>query len=102
VLAKSMAVGVAVHQGSLGWWSIALDVLACVTVIFLCISGTAMWWLRRPARAGWLPVPPRRVSLPLRSGLAVLLLAMGIAFPLLGAALLVALLGYFLIARATQ
>jgi uncharacterized iron-regulated membrane protein len=102
VLAKSMAVGVAVHQGSFGWWSIALDVLACVTVIFLCISGTAMWWLRRPARAGWLPVPPRRVSLPLRSGLAVLLLAMGIAFPLLGAALLVALLGYFLIARATQ
>ena len=32
------------------------------TVIFLCISGTAMWWLRRPARAGWLPVPPRRIG----------------------------------------
>jgi uncharacterized iron-regulated membrane protein len=101
-LAKSMAIGVAVHQGSFGWWSIALDVLACVTVIFLCISGTAMWWLRRPARAGWLPVPPRRASLPLRSGLTVLLLAMGIAFPLLGAALLAALLGYFLLARAPQ
>ena len=101
-LAKSMAVGVAVHQGSFGCWSIALDVLACMTVIFLCISGSAMWWLRRPVRAGWLPVPPRRASLPLRSGLTVLLLAMGIAFPLLGAALLAALLGYFLVVRAPQ
>jgi uncharacterized iron-regulated membrane protein len=101
-LAKSMAVGIAVHQGSFGWWSIALDVLACLTVIFLCISGTAMWWLRRPARAGWLPVPPRRASLPLRSGLTVLLLAMGIAFPLLGAALLAGLLVYALLSRFTR
>jgi uncharacterized iron-regulated membrane protein len=101
-LAKSMAVGIAVHQGSFGWWSIALDVLACLTVIFLSISGTAMWWLRRPARAGWLPVPPRRASLPLRSGLTVLLLAMGIAFPLLGAALLAGLLVYALVSRFTH
>jgi uncharacterized iron-regulated membrane protein len=101
-LAKSMAVGVAVHQGSFGWWSIALDVLACVTVIFLCLSGTAMWWLRRPERTGWLPVPPRRASLPLRSSLTVLLLALSIAFPLLGAALLLGLVGYFLVARARQ
>ena len=101
-MAKAMAVGVAVHQGSFGWWSIALDVLACMTVIFLCISGTAMWWLRRPARAGWLPVPPRVTNLPLRSGLTVLLLAMGIAFPLLGAALLAALLAYALVSRLTQ
>jgi uncharacterized iron-regulated membrane protein len=96
-LAKGMAVGVAAHQGSFGWWSIVLDVLACTVVIFLCISGTVMWWLRRPARRGWLPVPPpRRAALPLRSGLArpgltVLLLALGIAFPLLGAALLAGL-----------
>jgi uncharacterized iron-regulated membrane protein len=101
-LAKSMAVGVAVHQGSLGWWSIALDVLACITVVLLCISGTLMWWLRRPARAGWLPVPPRVSNLPLRSGFTVLLLAMGIAFPLLGAALLAALLAYALVSRMAQ
>ena len=92
LLAKSMAVGVAVHQGSFGTWSLALDLLACLSVIFLCISGTIMWWLRRPARSGWLPAPPRRTALPLHSGLTVLLLAMGIAFPLLGAALLGGLL----------
>jgi uncharacterized iron-regulated membrane protein len=101
-LAKGMAVGIAVHQGSFGGWSIALDVLACAVVFFLCISGTAMWWLRRPARAGWLPVPPRRTSLPLRSSLTALLLAMGIAFPLLGAALLAGLVVYALTAQRRQ
>jgi len=102
LLAKSMAVGVAVHQGSMGWWSIALDVLACTVVIFLCISGTLLWWLRRPARTGWLPVPPRRTSLPLRSGLTVLLLAMGITFPLLGAALVAGVIAYALLKRLQQ
>lgn len=99
LLAKSMAVGVAVHQGSLGWWSIALDLLACSTVIFLCLSGTLLWWLRRPARTAWLPRPPGIAALPLRSSLTVLLLAMGIAFPLLGASLAGGLLGYALITR---
>jgi uncharacterized iron-regulated membrane protein len=99
LLAKSMAVGVSVHQGSMGWWSIALDALACMVVIFLCISGTLMWWLRRPARSGWLPVPPRAAALPLRSSLAVLLLALGIAFPLLGAALACGILVRVSIAR---
>lgn len=116
-LAKSMAVGVAVHQGSMGWWSIALDVLACSVVIFLCISGTAMWWLRRPARAGWLPVPPRQTVSPVRPGstrpdsklpglthpgLAMLLLALGIVFPLLGAAMLAGLLVHALTAQRQQ
>lgn len=99
LLAKSMAVGVAVHQGSLGWWSIALDVLACSAVIFLCVSGTLLWWLRRPERAGWLPTPPRLAALPLRSGLTVLLLAMGLAFPLLGSALVTGLIAHALLRK---
>jgi len=102
LMAKSMAVGIAVHQGSFGWWSVALDVLACASVIFLCISGTAMWWLRRPAQARWLPVPPRASTLPLRSSLTVLLLALGIAFPLLGAALVAGLVIFALTAPRRQ
>jgi uncharacterized iron-regulated membrane protein len=101
----------------MGWWSIALDVLACSVVIFLCISGTAMWWLRRPARAGWLPVPPRQAVSPLlpdsklagssrpgitQPGLAALLLALGIVFPLLGAAMLAGLLVHALTAQRQQ
>jgi uncharacterized iron-regulated membrane protein len=57
LLARSMAVGVAVHQASLGGWNIALNVAACLAVIFLVVSGTVMWWLRRPGQARRLPLP---------------------------------------------
>lgn len=100
LMAKSMAVGIGVHQANMGWWNIAMNVLACVAVIFLCVSGTLLWWLRRPAGSRALPVPPRIAGLPLRSGLTVLLVVMGIAFPLLGAALVAGLLVYALFGRA--
>ena len=101
LMAKSMAVGIGIHQANMGWWNIAMNVLACAAVIFLCVSGTLLWWLRRPAGSRPLPVAPRIAGLPLRSGLTVLLVAMGVAFPLLGAALLAALLvlGAMLIRR---
>lgn len=101
LMAKSMAVGIGVHQANMGWWNIAMNVLACAAVIFLCVSGTLLWWLRRPAGSRPLPTAPKIAGLPLRSGLTVLLVAMGVAFPLLGAALLAALLvhGAMLIRR---
>lgn len=100
LMAQSMAVGIGVHQANMGWWNIAMNVLACVAVIFLCVSGTLLWWLRRPAGSRALPVPPRIAGLPLRSGLTVLLVVMGIAFPLLGATLVVGLLVHALAGRA--
>jgi uncharacterized iron-regulated membrane protein len=101
-LAKSMAVGVAVHQASMGWWNIALNVLACAAVIFLCVSGTFLWWLRRPANSRWLPVAPRTAGLPIRSALTVLLVVMGCMIPLLGLTLVVGLLGYAMFGRFRQ
>jgi uncharacterized iron-regulated membrane protein len=101
VMAKSMAVGIGLHQGNMGRWNIALNVLVCLALIFLCVSGTAMWWLRRPSKRGLLPVPPRTVGLPLRSGLTAVLLVMGIFAPLLGLSLLVGLLLYWLSRRRT-
>lgn len=99
LLAKSMAVGIAVHQANMGRWNIALNVLACLALIFLCVSGTLLWWLRRPPRASWMPVAPRIAGLPLRNGFTALLLLMGLAFPLLGATLLSGLIAHTLIAR---
>lgn len=91
-LAKSMALGVGLHQGSLGLWNSALNALACAVLIFLCLSGAWMWWLRRPARAGRLVAPPPPAGgLPRRNSLTVLLLCCGIAVPLLGLALLAGL-----------
>jgi uncharacterized iron-regulated membrane protein len=100
LMAQSMAVGIGVHQANMGWWNIAMNVLACVAVIFLCVSGTLLWWLRRPAGSRPLPVAPRIAGLPLRSGLTVLLVVMGITFPLLGAALIAGLLLHALFGRA--
>jgi uncharacterized iron-regulated membrane protein len=100
LMAKSMAVGIGIHQANMGWWNIAMNVLACLAVIFLCVSGTLLWWLRRPAGSRSWPVAPRTAGLPLRSGLTVILVVMGIALPLLGATLVAGLLVYALVGRA--
>ena len=41
--------GIALHEGQLGWWNVALNALFCLMVIFACVSGVVMWWMRRPA-----------------------------------------------------
>ncbi|GAB3279230.1 PepSY-associated TM helix domain-containing protein [Parahaliea aestuarii] len=88
LLAKSMAAGVGLHQGSLGPLNSAFNALACLVVIFLCFSGAWMWWLRRPSRVSGLRAPPRPLPPPGRNGMALILLLCGLAFPLLGLALL--------------
>jgi uncharacterized iron-regulated membrane protein len=45
---KLMAAGVALHEGQLGWWNVVLNALFCLSVIFACVSGVVMWWMRRP------------------------------------------------------
>lgn len=90
-LAKSMAVGVGVHQGNLGPWNALFNAAACLVVIFLCVSGALMWWLRRPARSAGLLAPPRPKALPSRNSLALMLLGCALLFPLLGLALLLGL-----------
>ena len=39
VLGKAMAVGIALHEGQLGWWNVVLNALFCLSVIFACVSG---------------------------------------------------------------
>ena len=93
LMAKSMAVGIALHQGDLGWWNAALNLLFCAGVALLCLSGMVMWWKRRPAGSGWRMVaPPAPRNLPLWKGGAVVMCAVALAFPLSGAVLLVVLL----------
>jgi uncharacterized iron-regulated membrane protein len=49
--AKAMALGIPLHQGTMGWWNVALAVIACLFLILLSVSGIVMWWLRKPASA---------------------------------------------------
>ncbi|HSX92997.1 MAG TPA: PepSY domain-containing protein [Hydrogenophaga sp.] len=46
-MAKTMAVGIALHQGDMGVWNALLNLAACVAVVLLCLAGVVMWWLRR-------------------------------------------------------
>ena len=100
-LGKLMAVGIALHEGQLGWWNVALNALFCLAVIFACVSGVVMWWLRRPLGRIGVPAYPRDFRLGL--GVAVIALVLGIAFPLGGAAILVlAVIDFLLPARLKE
>ncbi|PZO11908.1 MAG: PepSY domain-containing protein [Burkholderiales bacterium] len=92
LVAKGMAVGIALHQGDLGWWNAALNLLFCAAIVFLCVSGMVMWWMRRPARSWRIEVPPMPRNLPLWRGGALVMCGVALAFPLSGAVLFAVLL----------
>lgn len=51
--------GIAYHEGALfGWVNKALGVLTAIMVITLSVSGTVMWWKRRPSGALAAPQKP--------------------------------------------
>ncbi len=91
---KAMAAGIALHEGQAGLWNLILNLIFCLAVLALCLSGIAMWWLRRPSRALRLAAPPApppgppAISL---KGPALIALVMGLAFPMLGATLVAVL-----------
>lgn len=98
-VAKAMAVGIALHQGDIGLWSAIANVIFCMAIILLCVSGVVMWWIRRPKNSGRL-VAPSLQSPTLWKGGAVVMLITAVAFPLAGGVLLaVLLLDWLLISR---
>lgn len=88
IAGKAMAVGIALHMGTLGLWSVIANTLVCLAVIFLCVSSVVLWWKRRPANAGRLSAPPMPKELPLWQGAVLVGLAVSMAFPMAGIALL--------------
>ncbi|TPI27597.1 PepSY domain-containing protein [Mesorhizobium sp. B3-1-9] len=84
---KAMAVGIALHQANLGWWNTALNVLFCLSVIAMALSGVVMWWKRRPAGRLGAPVYPKNYRAPV--AIIVIALAVSVIFPLTGIAIVV-------------
>ena len=96
---KFMAVSIAFHIGTMGVWSIALNVVFCLLVIFLCISGYVMWWKRRPSGSALCP-PAQGKTLPQWKAAAIGLFVVALIFPTAAAAIvLVALLDWLLVSR---
>ncbi len=85
---KAMAVGIALHMGTLGLWSVLANTLVCLSVLFLCVSSMVLWWKRRPAKAGRLAAPPMPKEMPLWQGAVLVGLGVSMAFPMAGIALL--------------
>lgn len=85
-LGKAMAVGIALHEGQTGLWNIIANILFCLSVITICISGIVMWWARRPAGALGSPLYARETKIP--AGILLLGLVIALGFPLGGAAIL--------------
>ncbi|WP_419741103.1 PepSY domain-containing protein [Ruegeria sp.] len=86
-----MAVGIPFHMGLMGTWNFILNVVFCLSVIFVCVSGVVMWVKRRPQKARRLAAPPMPAELPLWKGAVLIGLFTAMAFPLVGLTLLVVL-----------
>jgi uncharacterized iron-regulated membrane protein len=91
VYGKGMAVGIALHEGDMGWWNVALNTIFCLSVIFVSVSGAVMWWMRRPSKARRLAAPPMPRDMPLWQGAVFIGLAVSLAFPMAGLTLLAVL-----------
>lgn len=101
---KFMAVGIALHMGTLGWWSILANALFCLAVIGMCIGGYVMWWKRRPSNNNGQSVglnpPPAKSAKSVGFGFGVLLVALAVAFPTAIIAIVtIALLDFIIISR---
>ncbi|NVK47114.1 MAG: PepSY domain-containing protein [Rhodobacteraceae bacterium] len=92
LMGKAMAVGIALHMGTVGLWVILLNTVYCLSVIFLCVSGAVMWWKRRPAGSLRIAPPPLPKNMPLWKGAVSIGLVLCFAFPMAGLTLLVVLL----------
>ena len=100
LIAKGMAIGIALHQGDVGLWSAWANVVFCLLIVLLCVSGVVMWWKRRPSGSKRLVAPALPANLPLWRTGALVMLVTGMAFPLAGAVLLaVVLLDWLVVSR---
>ncbi len=87
-VAKSVEMGVVLHEGKFFGLANQLLMLAvCLLILLGSISGLLIWWMRRPQ--GSLGVPPLRHDLPLWKTALAIIGVLGVAFPLVGASLVV-------------
>ncbi|PKP67983.1 MAG: PepSY domain-containing protein [Alphaproteobacteria bacterium HGW-Alphaproteobacteria-5] len=79
---KAMAVGIALHEGQMGAWNIALNLAFAGSILFIALSGAVMWWKRRPEGGLRLAAPPLPEAVPMWKGAVLIALLLAMAFAL--------------------
>lgn len=91
ILAKAISIGIALHEGHyFGLANQVLNLIICLGLIGISVTGVIMWWKRKPS--GSLGAPSSPKNFKLLKGVAFLILILGIVFPLVGVSLLTVLL----------
>lgn len=91
LLAKAVEQGVALHEGRrYGTANLLVMLGACLTIVTLVVTGTWMWWKRRPrGRAG---APARATDRRTAYGVMGIMAVLGLLFPLAGVTMAAVLL----------
>ncbi|MBB6173360.1 putative iron-regulated membrane protein [Nocardiopsis mwathae] len=90
VIAKGVSQGIAIHEGRrFGTANLILMLAACVAIVGLVVTGTWMWWRRRPRNRIGAPARPtdRRTAY----GVIAIMAVLGLLFPLAGISMLIVL-----------
>lgn len=89
-VAKAISIGVALHEGHyFGLANQLLDLIICLGLIGIVISGVIMWWKRKPT--GKLGAPSVPKDFKIQKGVAFIIIGFGVIFPLVGVSLLLVL-----------
>lgn len=99
--AKSVEMGVAIHTGKyFGLPNQLLMLFAALVTILLSVTGTVMWWRRRPQGSGILGAPAMPPYVQHWKAPLIIVAVLGFIFPLVGLSLIcVLLLDYLLLSR---
>ncbi|NVK33859.1 MAG: PepSY domain-containing protein [Rhodobacteraceae bacterium] len=86
---KMMAVGTPFHMGLMGLWNLVLNTAICLSVMFLCVTGVVMWWIRRPKKTSARIFAPKVPgNLPHWPAAMLIMLFLSLFFPLVGITLI--------------
>ncbi|MGF1851178.1 PepSY domain-containing protein [Vibrio satsumensis] len=91
-IAKTLAVGISLHQGDISIINKLLNALFCLAFIVVSVTGGVMWWMRRPSGQRKLGAPPKFGDEGLWKVGLVTVVVISVLFPLAGATIVTALL----------
>jgi uncharacterized iron-regulated membrane protein len=92
LFAKTLAVGISLHQGDISIINKLLNALFCLAFIVVSVTGGVMWWMRRPSGQRKLGTPPKFGDAGLWKAGLVTVVVISVLFPLAGATIVTAML----------